>query len=105
MMRSLLVANADDADPGCIGQRFAEHGFVGERFKDHGTVFDHCNREHPDQWPSLDGADLVVLLGSWWSAYWPDIEKKCSCRVRIDIRDPSSGNPHVWHLLRRSNYG
>jgi hypothetical protein len=39
-MRALLVANADDADPGFIGQRFVEHGFVGERFKDHGSKFE-----------------------------------------------------------------
>ena len=40
MMRALLVANANDADPGFIGQRFAEHGFIGERFKEHGSVFE-----------------------------------------------------------------
>ncbi len=93
MMRSLLVANADDADPGCIGQRFAEHGFVGERFKDHGSVFDHCNREHPDQWPSLDGADLVVLLGSWWSAYWPDIEKNVRAECELILETHRRGIP------------
>lgn len=85
-MRALLVANANDADPGCIGQRFAEQGFIGDRFKEHGSTFEHCEREHPDQWPSLDGADLVVLLGSWWSVYWPDIAKnvKAECELILE---------------------
>ncbi|MEY3817083.1 MAG: hypothetical protein RI966_1060, partial [Actinomycetota bacterium] len=82
-MRALLVANANDADPGFIGQRFAEHGFIGERFKEHGNVFEHCERENPDLWPSLDGADLVLLLGSWWSVYWPDIAK--SVRAECEL--------------------
>lgn len=92
-MRSLLVANANDADPGCIGQRFAEQGFVGERFKDHGSVFDHCEREHPDQWPSLDGTDLVVLLGSWWSVYWPNIEKNVRAECEMILEAHRRGIP------------
>lgn len=93
IVRALLVANANDADPGCIGQRFAEQGFVGERFKDHGSIFEHCEREHPDQWPSLDGADFVVLLGSWWSAYWQDIEKNVLAECELILETHRRGIP------------
>ncbi len=82
-MRALLVANSNDADPGYIGQRFVEHGYVGERFKEHGSKFEHCERENPDSWPTLDGADLVVLLGSWWSAYWPDVAKNVRAECEL----------------------
>ena len=92
-MRALLVANADDADPGFIGQRFAEHGFVGERLKEHGGEFEHCERETPDSWPSLDGADLVVLLGSWWSAYWPDVAKSVRAECELILETHRRGIP------------
>jgi GMP synthase-like glutamine amidotransferase len=63
VVRALLIANASDADP----------GFVGERLRWHGYAFTECHREHPDEWPSLDGVDLVVMLGSDWSVYWPGV--------------------------------
>ncbi len=97
-MRALLVANANDADPGFIGQRFAEHGFIGERFKEHGSVFEHCERENPDLWPSLDGADLVLLLGSWWSVYWPDIAKSV-VRHTQSLFSAASENKFVIKLI------
>jgi GMP synthase-like glutamine amidotransferase len=62
-MRALLIANAVDADP----------GFVGERFRHHGFAFTECHRERPGEWPTLDGIDLVLLLGSEWSVYWPEV--------------------------------
>lgn len=62
-MRALLVGNVGDGDPGLVGARFAEHGYEFER----------VDRDHPDTWPALDGAGLVVLLGSEWSVYWPDV--------------------------------
>lgn len=62
-MRALLIANAVDADA----------GFIGDRFRHHGFAFTECHREHPDEWPSLDGHDLVLLLGSEWSVYWPQV--------------------------------
>ena len=63
VVRALLIANANDADP----------GFVGERFRAHGFVFTDCHRERPADWPELPGHDLIVQLGSDWSAYWPDV--------------------------------
>ena len=62
-MRALVVGNVGDGDPGLVGARFEHHGYVFER----------VDRDHPETWPTLDGAELVVLLGSEWSVYWPDI--------------------------------
>lgn len=46
---------------------------VGARFEHHGYAFERVDRDHPETWPTLDGAELIVLLGSEWSVYWPDI--------------------------------
>ena len=62
-MRALVIANADDADP----------GIVGERFRHHGVGFTDCLREHPGDWPDVVGRDLVLLLGSEWSVYWEQV--------------------------------
>lgn len=72
-MRALLIANAADADP----------GLVGERFRDHGFAFAECHRERPGEWPALDGIDLVVQLGSDWSVYWPQVaaEVRAECEL------------------------
>jgi GMP synthase-like glutamine amidotransferase len=59
-VRALVIANADDADS----------GIVGERFRHHGVAFTDGLREHPGDWPDLAGRDLVLLLGSEWSVYW-----------------------------------
>lgn len=59
-MRALVIANADDADP----------GIVGERFRHHGVALTDAFREYPGGWPDLAGQDLVLLLGSEWSVYW-----------------------------------
>lgn len=59
-MRTLIVGNGGDADPGLVGQRLAEHG----------STFERAVREYPREWPSLGGIDVVVLLGSDWSVYW-----------------------------------
>lgn len=72
-MRALLIANAADADP----------GFVGERFREHGFAFDECHREHPGDWSSLDGHELVLLLGSEWSVYWPEVVSQVSAEVAV----------------------
>ena len=72
-MRALLVANQVDADA----------GFVGDRFRSHGYAFDECHREHPGDWPSLDGHDLVLLLGSEWSVYWPEVAANVSAEVAL----------------------
>jgi GMP synthase-like glutamine amidotransferase len=75
-VRALLLANSDDCDA----------GFSGERFRHHGYAFTECHREHPGDWPSLGGIDLVMLLGSEWSVYWPDVATQVAAEAAL-IRD------------------
>ena len=72
-MRALLITNANDADP----------GFVGERFRSKGYAFTECHRESPGEWPSLDGNDLVLLLGSEWSVYWPAVADSVQAETAV----------------------
>lgn len=72
-MRALLIANAVDADA----------GFVGDRFRHHGFAFTECHRERPAEWPSLDGHDLVLLLGSEWSVYWPHVADEVAAETAL----------------------
>lgn len=72
-MRALLIANGNDLDS----------GFVGERFRSHGYAFDECHREHPSEWPTLDGRDLVLMLGSEWSVYWPEIAHNVAAETAV----------------------
>ncbi|MCU1393581.1 MAG: putative amino transferase [Ilumatobacteraceae bacterium] len=72
-VRALLIANADDCDA----------GFTGERFRHHGYSFIECHRERPAEWPSLDGVDQIVLLGSEWSVYW--VEHAVQIAAELDV--------------------
>lgn len=72
-MRALLLANSDDADA----------GFSGERFRHHGYSFIENIRERPDDWAPLDGVDLVVLLGSEWSVYWPQVQDRVQAELQL----------------------
>jgi GMP synthase-like glutamine amidotransferase len=58
-VRALAIGNGNDFDT----------GFVGHRLREHGYAFTECHREHPEQWPSLGGVDLVLTLGSEWNVY------------------------------------
>ena len=80
-MRALLIANAVDADA----------GFVGERFRHHGYSFDECIRERPEEWPALDGHDLVLLLGSEWSVYWPEVAEYVAAETALIREAQCSG--------------
>jgi GMP synthase-like glutamine amidotransferase len=62
VVRALAIGNGDDFDTGYVGHRLREHGYA----------FTECHREHPDQWPHLDGIDLVLTLGSEWNVYRPE---------------------------------
>ena len=72
-MRALLIANQNDADA----------GYVGDRFRFHGYSFAECFREHPDEWPELAGHDLVLLLGSEWSVYWPEVAANVAAEAAL----------------------
>ena len=62
-MRAVLIANSEDADP----------GFVGRALRRRGYSFTEFLREDHQNWPSLDGFDLVVAMGSNWSTYWDHV--------------------------------
>jgi GMP synthase-like glutamine amidotransferase len=62
-MRAALIANMNEADP----------GFVGRSLRRRGYAFTDFLREQHEQWPALDGFDLVVALGSGWSTYWDHV--------------------------------
>ena len=68
-----MIANADDADP----------GFVGHHLRTKGYAFTECHRERPGHWPSLAGIDLVLLLGSEWSVYWPRVAESVSAECAL----------------------
>jgi len=82
-MRALLIANSADADP----------GFVGERFRHHGFAFVECHREHPGEWPALDGHDLVLMLGSEWSVYWPEVADSVAAEAALISEAQARGIP------------
>lgn len=63
-MRAALIANAGDADAGLIGRALRQRGYS----------FIEFIREHHDQWPTLEGIDLVVSMGSSWSTYWDHVQ-------------------------------
>ena len=61
-MKALVIANGGDDDAGHVGARLSQRGFELEVFHRDG-----------DGDLVLDGADLVVLLGSDWSVYWEKV--------------------------------
>lgn len=78
-----MVANSDDADP----------GYVGERFRHHGFAFDECHREHPGDWPTLAGHDLVLILGSEWSVYWERVSREVAAESALVRSAHEAGIP------------
>lgn len=82
-MRALLIANSLDSDA----------GFIGDRFRHHGFAFTECHRERPDEWPGLDGVDLVLLLGSEWSVYWPEVASSVAAEVAVITAAQARGVP------------
>lgn len=82
-MRALLVCNSDESDP----------GHLGERFEDHGFSFTRVMRELPGEWPSLDGVDLLVHLGSEWSVYWDRISREVGAESALMAEAHRRGVP------------
>jgi GMP synthase-like glutamine amidotransferase len=64
-MRAVLIANTEDADP----------GFIGRSLRARGYSFTEFLREDHGDWPTLDGFDLVVAMGSNWSTYWDHVSE------------------------------
>ena len=71
-MRTLILANRNDADA----------GFVGEALLARGALLDLALREDAGPLPDPAGYDLVVSLGSEWSVYWdhiaPQVEREAA---------------------------
>ena len=59
-MRAALIGNREDTDPGIIGHVLRERGFSFVEFA----------REDPASYGDPAGFDLVLAMGSSWSAYW-----------------------------------
>ena len=81
-MRALVTANTGDDDA----------GYVGERLRDHGIELVVGYRDAPGALPaSLDGFDLIVMLGSDWSTYWEhvtdEVERESALVREAGVRD------------------
>jgi GMP synthase-like glutamine amidotransferase len=75
-VRGLLIANDADGDPGLVGEHLARRGCTLERWA----------REAAGGWPALDAPDhpdLVVLLGSDWSVYWPHVAEEVAAEQEL----------------------
>lgn len=59
-MRAALIGNREDTDPGIIGHVLRERGFSFTEFA----------REDPGSYGDPATFDLVLAVGSSWSAYW-----------------------------------
>ena len=68
-MRALVIGNAEDLDPGLVGSALRRRGWqLLERIREH-----HRSWPTTDRGPDLEGARLVVSLGSGWSTYWDHV--------------------------------
>jgi len=86
-MRAVLIGNADDCDA----------GFSGERFRHHGFAFVECHRDRPGEWVTLEGVDLLMLLGSEWSVYWPHVSDSVAAELAL-IRDAHSRGVPIYGI-------
>jgi GMP synthase-like glutamine amidotransferase len=75
-VRAVVIGNAGDLDS----------GFVGGHFRRRGYQFIEGQREHPSDWPSLDGIDLVLTLGSEWNVYRPETAGRVEAEAAL-VRD------------------
>lgn len=82
-MRAALIANSNEADP----------GFVGRSLRRRGYAFTDFLREQHRDWPSLDGFDLVVAMGSGWSTYWDHVAEPVQAEQELIRSAMSRGIP------------
>lgn len=82
-MRAALIANSNEADP----------GFVGRSLRRRGYAFTDFLREQHSEWPSLDGFDLVVAMGSGWSTYWDHVAEPVQAEQALMREAMSRGIP------------
>lgn len=84
-MHALVVGNARDLDA----------GFVGHRLRERGYAFTELHREAPDDWPDLDGAELVLTLGSEWNVYRPELAPLVEAEAALVRRVVAAGCPLI----------
>lgn len=82
-MRTVVVANSYDSDP----------GFVGERLVERGASLRFWHREFPAEWDDLDTVDLVLLLGSDWSVYWDHVAESVAAESAMVAEADRRGIP------------
>lgn len=82
-MRAALIANREDVDP----------GFVGKSLRARGYSFTEYLREDHTQWPTLDGIDLVVAMGSGWSTYWDHVAEPVTAEQALLAEAMKRGIP------------
>ena len=85
-MRTLILANRNDADA----------GFVGDALLARGASLDLALREDDSPLPDPAGYDLVLSLGSEWSVYWdhiaPQVEREAALlRAAAEAGQPVLG--------------
>ena len=83
MVRALLIANSNDCDA----------GFSGEQFRQHDFAFTECHRERPAEWPTLEGVEQLLLLGSEWSVYWSQVRSEVAAECALVRSAHSQGIP------------
>jgi GMP synthase-like glutamine amidotransferase len=84
-MRAYVIGNEGDNDAGFVGERAIERGFS----------LASLVRETPGEWPSLDGADLVISLGSEWSVYWDHVRSSVDAETALLADARRRGTPIV----------
>lgn len=72
-MRGLLIANDGDGDPGIVGDHLARRG----------CTLDRWTRETAGGWAALERPDLILLLGSDWSVYWPHVAAEVAAEQEL----------------------
>jgi GMP synthase-like glutamine amidotransferase len=85
VVRALVIGNEGDNDAGFVGQRAIARGFS----------LTSLVRETPGEWPSLDGADLVISLGSEWSVYWEHVRPSVEAETALLVDARRRGTPIV----------
>ena len=85
-VRTLILANRNDADA----------GFVGDALLARGASLDLSLREDDSPLPDPVGYDLVLSLGSEWSVYWdhvaPQVEREAALlRAAVEAGQPVLG--------------
>lgn len=68
-MRALVIGNTEDLDPGLVGSALRRRGWhLLERLRE-----EHASWPCAGGRPDLEGAALVLSLGSGWSTYWDHV--------------------------------